>query len=794
MIKCLSKEVQAKLRSGVAVPSLQQCVEELVLNSIDAGATCVGVRTDMEAFKVRVVDNGAGMSAGDMECVGNRYHTSKCSSVDDLDNLRFHGFRGEALASLVSLATLVEICSRARGSGKTLVKVFKDGRGLDVVEAETARPSAGTTVVLCNFFHNLPVRRKRMDAVLEGERIRHRLEAISLVHPCVSFTLKNDCTGAMMVQLPSARDTYHRFTQIHGLGRAQGLGDIRHSRGQFEVVGYLGREGHYNSSLQYLYVNDRLLLRTRIHKLLNLLLRRLGTSSQKSDSPNTQAATRSPKQKRSQELHGVYIMNIKCSYSEYDVCLEPAKTLIEFKDWEGVLLAVEEAVKAFLYRENLICQDDLDFVSPQLINGDVTEQEGGRVSTLALDCGITVASDPVHRKRLDRIVSEEGVCVESAQMECKEDNGEEGRGTTDENVRSGGGECEEEPPSDRLERLSDHNVPEESAPTCNDAAEGEEMKVRLNHTAFASSLTSFAETFQVIQPDSNSAKQTGSRVPINNRKISLQNGQISSSVAHLQHVAGKCTFKRKISLDAGDSRSCQKVFASSSAVCAPKIPRITCVQKTSSCAESGSLDRFRRMFGKSDELKAPGQDDRTRCQTDRHDFSPHHRSVSRSEPQRCDSVTAVSAFTQLKHTSDPVKPTSSLAAKLKHLKQHRAEDVGLFPHKSQSFQDSNNNNKPSGTTTLEAAPVPAPESRGTRDTEEDGEDDTASGDWLQHYDSGVGRMVYVNRVTGLSRYDEPPAEETQVGWTSDVTNMAVSVLSETGESASAASRTRLGER
>uniref|UniRef100_A0A3B4GZV5 Histidine kinase/HSP90-like ATPase domain-containing protein n=1 Tax=Pundamilia nyererei TaxID=303518 RepID=A0A3B4GZV5_9CICH len=100
MIKCLPKEVQGKLRSGVAIPSLQQCVEELILNSIDAGATCVGVRMDMEAFKIQVIDNGAGMSAEDMACVGNRYHTSKCTSVADLDNLRWYGFRGEALASL----------------------------------------------------------------------------------------------------------------------------------------------------------------------------------------------------------------------------------------------------------------------------------------------------------------------------------------------------------------------------------------------------------------------------------------------------------------------------------------------------------------------------------------------------------------------------------------------------------------------------------------------------------------------------------------------------------------------
>ncbi|KAF3701276.1 DNA mismatch repair protein Mlh3 MutL protein -like protein 3 [Channa argus] len=429
MIKCLPKEVQGKLRSGVAIPSFQQCVEELILNSIDAGATCVGVRMDMEAFKVQVIDNGAGMSVEDIKCVGNRYHTSKCGTVEDLDNLKWYGFRGEALASIVSLATLVEISSRTRSSLKTHVKVFKDGKSLDVFEAETARPSAGTTVVICNFFHNMPVRRKRMDAVLEGERIRHRVEAISLMHPSVSFTLKNDCTGAMMVQLCKAKNTYQRFVQIHSLGRAQKMREISYSLGGFEVIGYIGREGHYNNSLQFLYINERLLLKTRIHKLLNLLLRRLSSSTQKNDSPDGQSAIRSPKHKRSQELHGVYVINIKCSYSEYDICLEPAKTLIEFKDWDGILLCIEGAVKAFLRSENLVavlCEDDLDYVSPKLFGADITEQDEGTGglatrSAATLDCslGIKLASDSVHRKRSDG-VSQSSICLMSDLMEYKE--------------------------------------------------------------------------------------------------------------------------------------------------------------------------------------------------------------------------------------------------------------------------------------------------------------------------------------------------------------------------------------
>ncbi|XP_062296052.1 DNA mismatch repair protein Mlh3 isoform X1 [Scomber scombrus] len=861
MIKCLSKEVQGKLRSGVAIPSLQQCVEELTLNSIDAGATCVGVRVDMDAFKLQVIDNGAGISAEDMECVGNRYHTSKCSSVEDLDNLRFYGFRGEAVASIVSLATLVEISSRTRSSVKTFSRIFKNGKGLDVFESDTARPSAGTTVVICNFFHNMPVRRKRMDAVLEGERIRHRVEAISLMHPSVSFTLKNDCTGAMTVQLPKARNTYHRFVQIHGLGRAQKLGEISYNRGQFEVIGHIGREGHYNNSLQFLYVNDRLLMKTRIHKLLNLLLRRLSSSNQKNDSPDGQSAIRSPKQKRSQDLHGVYIINIKCAYSEYDICLEPAKTLIEFKDWDGILLCIEETVKAFLNRENLvtvISKEDLDYECPKLFGSESTDQEGNNsdkdvqttISTSALDCsiGMTLASGSVHRKCKDHIASEDSVCVESAQMESKEDDEEQlGQKRISakevENLQSEGftsKESRDEPQRvlAELEPSSDNNFSVEE-PTFSEAEkdtqilclsssviqqEGEQEKLskgremKLNYTAIISNVNPPISVTQETLPDSDSINQirldcqsTGrhAQTLISNRKISLSNSYIHESLQtkdlslinrpsfQQQDQAVKCVersfaLKRKISLNTDHHRSFQKVFRDFAPVIPSKIPKIISGEKMSLRKESGSLDKFRTIYGKCDEPSPETsiQNNASLPETDNFVLNPQNLLVSKKDRQHDVTETqkeALSAFTRLKQVSGRIGGRKSLAAKLCHLSQHRAKDIKTLPHLSgstshastclssnDSVQDSNNN---ACDTALNAEPVP---DHSTKPQQAESEEATTSGDWVHHYDESVGKMVYVNKVTGLSRYDDPPTEETQVPCTSDVTNMAISVISEIG--------------
>ncbi|XP_066854211.1 DNA mismatch repair protein Mlh3 isoform X1 [Anser cygnoides] len=363
MIKHLGEDVRARLRSGVTITSLGQCVEELVLNSIDAKATCVAVRVDLEAFKIQVVDNGSGMGRDDLHKMGKRYFTSKCSSVADLENLMYYGFRGEALASIANVASVVEVSSKTSRTAKTFVKLFHNGHALEVCEAELSRPSGGTTVTVCNLFHQLPVRRRCMDPVLEFERVRQKVEAISLMHPSVSLSLRNDVSCAMVLQLPKTRDVYSRFCQIYGLGRSQKLREVSHKSGGFEISGYISSEGHYNKNMQFLYVNRRLVLKTRLHKLIDFLLRKQSVICKAKSGPANRQACSSPGRHRSgPELYGIFILNVSCAYSDYDVCLEPAKTLIEFQNWDALLACVEEGVKMFLKREHLFiepCSEDI---------------------------------------------------------------------------------------------------------------------------------------------------------------------------------------------------------------------------------------------------------------------------------------------------------------------------------------------------------------------------------------------------------------------------------------------------
>lgn len=810
MIKCLPVEVQGKLRSGVALPSLQQCVEELILNSIDAEATCVGVRMDMEAFKVQVIDNGAGLNAEDLQCVGNRYHTSKCRTVEDLQNLQWYGFRGEALASIVSLATLVEISSRTRTSVKTHVRIFQGGKPRDVFEARDPRPSAGTTVVVCNFFHNVPVRRKRMDPVLEAERIRHRLEAVALMHPSVSFTLKNDCTGAMLVQLPKARDTYHRFVQIHGLCRAQSLRQVSHMRGQFRVSGHIGREGHYNNSLQFLYVNGRLLLKTQIHKLLNFLLRRL-SSNQRSDSLEGESVIRSPKSKRSQELHGVYVINIQCPYSEYDVCLEPAKTLIEFREWDGVLLCVEEAVKAFLKREDLTSEVSPEELNPSNLSGSaaahIQAQNGGAGSqqaaagALAADCSIAVklASHSVQRKSREQSAMEREMTAEDEET------------TADASVEKGSEESENSGPvaepqlcPARVGPVGCEHIQERSM-ICLSRPESKEMRlsdVSLQQESVTQPTDSCSHELMPKEHQGHTEHIGHRHSAATKRKISVSDPYVheclqsagtgnSSRPGHHRVLQQKCedrTFevKRKITHD--HNRTCQKPPAQDFvSMIPPKTQRVSTGPKISLSKECGSLEKFRRIYGKwkklesrqketgrRDEVKPPEADQcggvsLRRPASCRNEDQRRSDATERREADERPQSPAALLIPDLKAASAPSEGEKSLASKLRLLKQRRVNQS------SPLSEDSNNNRSLRQTVNSDLDAVCGTVVQPTAEGEA-----AASHDWIHHYDSSVGRSAYVNKVTGLSRYGAPPTEEAPVRCTSDLTNTAVDVVSETG--------------
>ncbi|WAR19070.1 MLH3-like protein [Mya arenaria] len=357
-IALLPREVQSYIRTGVAITSVSQCVEELVLNSLDAGASCVAVRLDLNCFKVQVVDNGLGISSDQLNILGNRFCTSKCHGLGDLENLTHYGYRGEALASIRDSCSILEVTTRSSHSAHTYCKLFQEGKQMTVTQSTVNRPSKGTTVTVHELFRNFPVRQKSLNKVYELERVREILESIALIRPNISLTLRNDSSGNIIFQTRKCVDTVAVFSQLYSPGKAKMLVTVNGSSGSFAVTGYLGREGHSRKNLQFVYVNDRLVKKTRIHKLVGQTMLSLHTLKPKyklpSDSPEIakehQYVFKSPP--KFSDVYPVFIMQIRCPVSVYDITFEPAKTMVEFKDWDSVLACVETLTKQFIKEQN----------------------------------------------------------------------------------------------------------------------------------------------------------------------------------------------------------------------------------------------------------------------------------------------------------------------------------------------------------------------------------------------------------------------------------------------------------
>ena len=297
-----------------------------------------------------------------INCCFSRYATSKCHSVADLSNLTYFGYRGEALASLRDSCSVLEITTKTKQSSKTYSKLFQDGRSLEVIESTIPRPSVGMTVTVHDLFSKFPVRRRSTNVSLELERIRQRVEGLALLKPEVSISLRNDSTGTVLLQTHKASNSLLTFQYLFGAAKAATLCEVNGSKNYFTVEGYVGKEGHSKKELQFLYVNGRLVLKTRIHKMINKELTNSAIFKRKYErSPaivNKSVFVKSPG--RQLERYPVFVLNIKCPWTKYDITFDPSKTLIEFKDWDTLLELTKEILDTFLKKENLKVGDEME--------------------------------------------------------------------------------------------------------------------------------------------------------------------------------------------------------------------------------------------------------------------------------------------------------------------------------------------------------------------------------------------------------------------------------------------------
>ena len=187
-IKQLSKNMINQIAAGEVIERPSSVVKELVENSIDAGATKVSIEISNECRNIRVADNGSGIHPDDIMLAFSKHATSKIEKPEDLYNIHTLGFRGEALASIISISKVTCI---------TRTKDFDYGTKVvcensEVEQSETGC-AIGTIMQISDLFYNIPARLK----FLKSERtelsyISELVTAIALSNPNVGIELKNN--------------------------------------------------------------------------------------------------------------------------------------------------------------------------------------------------------------------------------------------------------------------------------------------------------------------------------------------------------------------------------------------------------------------------------------------------------------------------------------------------------------------------------------------------------------------------------------------------------------------------
>ncbi len=254
-IHLLSDELISQIAAGEVIERPASALKELVENSVDAGATRIAVELEEGGLqKIRVVDDGVGMSAEDARVAFMRHATSKIGSLEDLFSIRSLGFRGEALASIASIAR-VSLKTRNEESRVGFCVEMDAGKELS---AEECACSIGTEITVLSLFHATPARKKYMKTV--GTEYGHcfdTLSQIAMAHSEVGFRLMKD--GELIFDLPSGQDLKERIHVLYGGTIAEALLGVRYQQSNLIISGFVGKPELSRASrkYQFLFVNGR---------------------------------------------------------------------------------------------------------------------------------------------------------------------------------------------------------------------------------------------------------------------------------------------------------------------------------------------------------------------------------------------------------------------------------------------------------------------------------------------------------------------------------------------------------
>lgn len=312
------------IAAGEVVERPASALKELMENSIDAGATLITVRLENYGIdSISIKDNGVGMNKEDAILAFEQHATSKIKSEEDLNKILTMGFRGEALASISSVAGSIEVETKTNNEDAINLII----KQIEIIENPSTKTEAGTFIKINNLFENVPARRKFLKTPqTEYKYLTDTFINVALPYTGIHFELYHN--NKLIYKLTQTNDLRNRVFEIWG-NLAKGLfEETSFESTTLKIKGIFGNSefARKSSAIQYIYLNNRYITNKTI----------------------AAAALEGYSGFVNKELKPTYFIFLQVDPAEVDVNIHPRKLEVKFSKSEEIFRSVLALTKKTL--------------------------------------------------------------------------------------------------------------------------------------------------------------------------------------------------------------------------------------------------------------------------------------------------------------------------------------------------------------------------------------------------------------------------------------------------------------
>ena len=341
----LSKNVINQIAAGEVIERPYSVVKELVENSVDAGATRVSIEIENDCRNIRVADNGSGIHPDDIMLAFSKHATSKIKTGEDLYNVHTMGFRGEALASIISISKLTCITRTSEFDFGTKVECENS----EVKYSKTGS-AVGTIMDIKDLFYNLPARLKFLkSAKTEYAYISELIQSLALINSNISFELKNN--GKTTLKTTGQGELSQTMKEVFAEDVNKNFREVLKTDkiSELKLSGYVSKPDYTRSSKKdyYLYVNSRIVKCPVFQKAIDTAYKNL--------------------------IGGRYpfiVLNLELPPVDVDVNVHPSKKEVRYKNTNQIFNFIYTSVNSALSNLKQEFPSDIPYLMPVSVTND----------------------------------------------------------------------------------------------------------------------------------------------------------------------------------------------------------------------------------------------------------------------------------------------------------------------------------------------------------------------------------------------------------------------------------------